>query len=108
MAKGKFGADKYKPHQLGPEPASLDATPPVAAEASEPAVDKASKGVPAPRVVTDDTAALRDIKVQFSSRISYSADQQLKALAKQGHTQTDLLAEALNLLFKKHGLDEHA
>jgi hypothetical protein len=63
--------------------------------------------VAAPRASSEHDK-LRDIKVQFSSRISYGADQQLKALAKQGHTQTELLAEALNLLFRKHDVDEVA
>ena len=52
--------------------------------------------------------AVPDIKVPYSSRITYAADLQLKALGKEGHTQVDLLAEALNLLFKQHGLDEVA
>ena len=49
-----------------------------------------------------------NIKVQYTCRITYAADLQLKALAKEGHTQVDLLAEALNLLFTKHGVDEVA
>lgn len=52
--------------------------------------------------------AVPDIKVPYSSRITYAADLQLKALGKEGHTQVELLAEAMNLLFKKHGLEETA
>jgi hypothetical protein len=51
-----------------------------------------------------DFEALRARKVPFSSRITFAAERQLKALAREGTTQTDLLAEALNLLFKKRGL----
>ncbi len=125
MAKGRFGGDKYKPHHLGPEPASPhlaapepapSAPAPVAiAEDSprttEPARAAAEEQPPrkprqAPSVPAAD--AVPDIKVPYSSRITYAADLQLKALGKEGHTQVDLLAEAMNLLFKKHGLDEVA
>lgn len=117
MAKGKFGGDKYKPHQLGPEPASPhvaapeptfapQAAPPAkapAAAANEPPLRRTQPAHAAP-----SAEAVPDIKVPYSSRISYAADLQLKALAKEGHTQVDLLAEALNLLFEKHGLAEVA
>jgi hypothetical protein len=53
-------------------------------------------------------AALKSVKVPYSSRITFGADQQLKGMAKEGRSQTDLLAEALNLLFKKYGLDQIA
>lgn len=120
MAKGKFGADKYRPHQLGPEPSapSETAPPPVVAAAPAPVVEpvapppppvaRKAAAAPAPRPPAPAEDAMRDIKVQFSSRVSYAADQQLKGMAKQGHSQTKLLAEALNMLFKKYGLDEVA
>lgn len=95
--KGKFGGDAYKPKQLGPEPAdptSAD-TP---APPSAPTVDANAA----------EMAALRSVKVPFSSRITVAADQQLKAMAREGRSQTELLAEALNLLFKKHGKDQVA
>jgi hypothetical protein len=106
MAKGRFGGDAYKPKQLGPEPAT--AVPP---ETPSP-VPQRVEPQPAPSIAVLDSAisaaALMAIKVPFSSRITYAADQQLKAMAKEGRSQTDLLAEALNLLFKKNGLDDLA
>lgn len=127
MAKGRFGGDKYKPHQLGPEPASPVSSPePTLSEPSAPVlapeVHKAvSRAAPAasaaddqpvrkarPTRTTPAVEAVPEIKVPYSSRISYAADLQLRALAKEGYTQVELLAEALNLLFKKHGLDEVA
>jgi hypothetical protein len=126
MAKGRFGGDKYKPHQLGPEPAAPLASPeltssepsaPVLAPEGQKAASPAAPVAPAAAdqpvrkarpTRTASTEAVPDIKVPYSSRISYAADLQLRALAKEGHTQVDLIAEALNLLFKKHGLDEVA
>lgn len=110
MAKGRFGGDTYKPKQLGPEPASASIVPPVESVAPPPPIEtSAAVAPPAPTPAPDPSvAALRAVKVPFSSRISYAADLQLKALAKEGSSQTDLLAEALNLLFKERGLDEVA
>lgn len=91
-AKGRFGGDAYKPKVMGPEPAMV---PPAKGEAAPQGLDAAT------------LAALRGVKVPFASRINIAAERQLKALAKEGEgrTQTDLLAEALNLLFEKHGRD---
>lgn len=115
MGKSKFGGDKYKPHQLGPEPATPNAsgaapkppapTPTAAASAEAQPSVRTSPKAPASEGAEDK---LRDIKVQFSSRISYAADQQLTELTRRGHSRVALLAEALNLLFKKHGLDDVA
>jgi hypothetical protein len=60
--------------------------------------------------VSTELEALRAIKVPFSSRITAAAERQLKALSREGEgrSQTELLAEALNLLFKKHGRDQVA
>jgi hypothetical protein len=56
-----------------------------------------------------DLEAMRSVKVSYSCRITFAADQQLKALAVQQQlSQVDLIAEALNLLFKKNGLPEVA
>lgn len=98
MSKGKFGGSDYQPKQLGPEPAS-------APSASTPDVTNAPSPPPAPAADAHaaELAALRSVKVPFSSRITVAADQQLKAMAREGRSQTELLAEALNLLFKKHG-----
>ena len=117
MSKGKFGGDAYKPKQLGPEPAA----PPVPLEPQEPSQayrEPQPLRVQMPATVltqaklgsadSAELAALRTVKVPYSSRITVAADRQLKAMAKQGRSQTDLLAEALNLLFKKHGLDQNA
>jgi hypothetical protein len=96
--KGKFGGDAYKPKQLGPEPAN-------------PTSGDAPPSQPTPSTSDANAAtmaALRAVKVPFSSRITVAADQQLKAMAREGRSQTDLLAEALNLLFKKHGRDQVA
>jgi hypothetical protein len=49
---------------------------------------------------------LRTIKVPYSSRITVAAQRQLADLGKRGHSQVDLLAQALNLLFKRYGLDQ--
>lgn len=90
----RFGGAGYQPKHLGAEP-------------SPPAAGTSAK----PKATTMNAAtleALKNVKVPYSSRINVAADQQLKMLAKQGHTQVDLLAEALNLLFKKYGLDELA
>lgn len=101
MSKGKFGGDAYKPKQLGPEPAEPPtATPPVGSPAP---ANSAMTSIDAAMLAT-----LRAVKVPFSSRITMAADQQLKGMARQGRSQTDLLAEALNLLFKKHGLEQNA
>lgn len=115
---GKFGGDKYKPHQLGPEPAEPAPTVEQSAP-TEPSVQPLPAKAPAGPKVAVPTAAIalptqadakvREPRVQFSSRIRHSADLQLKALAaKQGIHQTELLAEALNLLFRRYGLDEVA
>jgi hypothetical protein len=103
MSKGSRFGD-YKPGQLGPEPAA-----PTTASASPPA-GTPSAPPPAPSASTDAAtiAALRAVKVPFSSRITVAADQQLKAMSREGRSVTDLLAEALNLLFKKHGRDQNA
>lgn len=100
--KGKFGGDAYKPHQLGPEPAAppLSSAPPPPA-AAEPEPVRGGK--------PDELATLRSVKVPYSSRITAAADQQLKAMVREGKgSQVSLLAEALNLLFKKHGRDQNA
>jgi hypothetical protein len=56
-----------------------------------------------------------NIQMPFSTRISYQAHQQLEELMEpikvggrrgKKRTKTDLLAEALNLLFKKYGLKQ--
>jgi hypothetical protein len=105
MAKGRFGGDTYKPQQLGPEPAvAAPQTPP---PASEPVKVTAAPSASVPRADAS-AAALKAVKVPYSSRITYGADQQLKTMAKEGRSQTDLLSEALNLLFKEHGLDQIA
>jgi hypothetical protein len=109
MSKGKFGGDAYKPKQLGPEPAApaaaVAATTPLEAPPPAPNVRPvATTG----KLDAATMAALRSVKVPFSSRITVGADQQLKAMAKEGRSVTDLLAEALNLLFKKHGHDQIA
>ena len=98
MAAGKFG--NYKPKQLGAEPAEVPIE-----DARESAATSLKKTASRDGAVL---AELRRLKVPYSSRITVAADQQLKALAKQGHSQVDLLAEALNLLFKKHKIDEVA
>ncbi len=112
MGKSKFGGDKYKPHQLGPDPAAPLATsdavtPPPVQQAAATAVQP-TPPAPAKKGGVERPDALRDVKVQFTSRITYGAAQQLKTMAREGRTTTDLLAEALNLLFKKHGIDETA
>lgn len=123
MSKSKFGGDKYKPHNLGPEPASPQlspAEPPAVAASQAPSQEAPVTAAPPSAVTTPPRKAgdaplqkpakplVPDIKVPYSSRISYAADLQLKALCKEDHTQVDLLAEAMNLLFKKYGLDELA
>jgi hypothetical protein len=85
---GKFGGANYQPKGLGAEPAAVP--PPEGVHAAPHSLDAAS---------------LAGVMVPFSSRISLAASQQLKALARQGHSQTDLLAEALTLLFEKHAKD---
>lgn len=82
---GKFGGASYQPKGLGAEPAAV---PPLEGEGGPRAFDAA------------------DIMVPFSSRISLAAAQRLKILARQGRSQTDLLAEALSLLFEKHAKDK--
>jgi antitoxin-like ribbon-helix-helix protein len=109
--QGKFGGDAYKPKQLGPEPANPSTDEPTQAES--PPVDTSPKSTPSGTNTTDakvaaEIAALRSVKVPFSSRITVAADQQLKAMAREGRSQTELLAEALNLLFKKHGRNQVA
>jgi antitoxin-like ribbon-helix-helix protein len=119
MGKSKFGGDKYKPHHLGPEPASPHVAPaepaaPVlalespSAKAAAPQPSEPEPRAAQPALTPPPASTVPDIKVPYSSRISYAADLQLKALAKEGHTQVDLLAEALNLLFKKYGVAEVA
>jgi hypothetical protein len=110
----KFGGDRYQPKQLGAEPAvaapTVEPEPPAATPApyapSPEGQQARASGRKSKSVMDAATlAALRDVKVPFSSRIALTADRQLKELAKEGHTQVDLLAEALNLLFQKYGLD---
>jgi hypothetical protein len=115
MSKGKFGGAGYQPKQLGPEPATAPITtthaivesPPAEPSPSLPPEPSSPRAESAKR--TSDAAAtaelerLRAVKVPFSSRITVAAEQQLKAMAREGRSQTDLLAEALNLLFKRHG-----
>ena len=131
MVKGKFGGDAYKPRQLGPEPSSpgpeavaapsqltevppVVAAPPSAAVATHPPVNGAGPAEPSRAAVVrsapGELEALRNVKVPFSSRITAAAERQLKALSREGEgrSQTELLAEALNLLFKKHGRDQVA
>jgi hypothetical protein len=126
MGKSRFGGDKYKPHQLGPEPASphvapldteaapsavpaSEAPPPAAVPTPDPGEPPASQARPVQAQRRPATESIPDVKVPYSSRITYAADLQLKALAKRSDRhQTDLLAEALNLLFAKHGLDDVA
>jgi hypothetical protein len=91
MAKTKFG--DFKPKHLGAEPAEVGAT--AAHEAG-------------PNDGDLSVTALYSLKVPYSSRITVSAQRQLARLGRKGHSQVDLLAEALNLLFKKHGLEEIA
>jgi hypothetical protein len=91
MARTKFG--DFKPKHLGAEPADVVANPD-----HEAGPDDGDLSV----------AALYSLKVPFSSRITVSAQRQLARLGRKGHSQVDLLAEALNLLFKKHGLEEVA
>jgi hypothetical protein len=105
MAKGRFGGDAYKPKQLGPEPASA---PPQAALLATDPLPAASLPSASTQLAEASAAALKSVKVPYSSRISFPADQQLKKMAKEGRSQTELLAEALNMLFKKHGLDQVA
>src|SRR3569833_325010 len=97
--KGRFGGSEYKPKGIGPEPVVPSETRPVGS-------NETSEGSSA----RDKSAleALKSVKVPFSSRITIAADQQLKAMAREGHSQTSLLAEALNLLFKRHGKDQVA
>jgi hypothetical protein len=90
MAKTKFG--DFKPKHLGAEPAEV-ATP-----THEAGPDDEDLSV----------SALYSLKVPYSSRITVSAQRQLARLGRKGHSQVELLAEALNLLFKKHGLEEVA
>jgi hypothetical protein len=94
---GKFGGDKYKPHQLGPEPAepapSAEQSAPTEPlvqplPAKAPAAPKVAVPAAAPQPMHVDIKA-REPRVQFSSRIRHSADLQLKALAaSQGVHQT--------------------
>jgi len=108
MSKGKFGGDAYKPKQLGPEPAAPAATVAVTTPSEAPPATPSGRPVAAAKLDAATMAALRSVKVPFSSRITVGADQQLKAMAKEGRSVTDLLAESLNLLFKKHGHDQIA
>lgn len=113
MSKGKFGGAGYQPKQLGPEPATapITGTHLIIETPSPAAPPPGSPSAPPPPASTKqppDAAAaelerLRAVKVPFSSRITVAAEQQLKAMAREGRSQTDLLAEALNLLFKRHG-----
>ena len=100
MSRGKFGGASYQPKQLGPEPA----TAPTATQIIEPPSPPPSppKAEQVDAVAAAELERLRAVKVPFSSRITVAADQQLKAMAREGRSQTDLLAEALNLLFKRH------
>jgi hypothetical protein len=90
MAKSKFG--DFKPKNLGAEPAEAQTR----GHHASPGVESLS------------LAELRSLKVPYSSRITVAAQQQLAQLGRAGHSQVDLLGEALNLLFKKHGLPQVA
>jgi hypothetical protein len=95
--KTRFGGDAYRPKGLGPEPAT----------SVPPAADPAASVPLALDLAT--LAALKGIRVPFASRVTVVAERQLKALATEwDRTQTDLLAEALNLLFEKHGKNKVA
>ncbi len=61
---------------------------------------------PAPK---EEVSPTRGVMVQFTSRCELDAERQFKAIAPElGKTQQALLAEALNLLFKKYGKGEVA
>jgi hypothetical protein len=68
----------------------------------------------APPAPEYDREMIETIRIPFSTRISFQADQQLQVLMDPGRgrtkkrTKTDLLAEALNLLFKKYGMPQVA
>lgn len=65
--------------------------------------------VSAPRPATEPTQSSRAGKVQIQGYFPKETRRQLKTLAAaQDRTVEDLLGEALNLLFKQHGLDETA
>jgi hypothetical protein len=105
MVKPKrFGGAAYQPKNLGAEPAA-----PAVTSTGGAATDSSLPKGDARTTDAATLAALKTIKVPYSSRLSAAADRQLKELGKRGgHSQVDLLAEAVNLLFKKHGLDELA
>lgn len=106
MSKPKrFGGTGYQAKNLGAEPS----TPVMSAGTAATKLDMPMRSANASAMDAATLAALKNIKVPYSSRLSAAADRQLKELGKRGgHSQVDLLAEAMNLLFKKHGLDEHA
>jgi hypothetical protein len=97
MARGKFGGESYKPKQLGAEPSP----PPVRAVVS----DESQSTMPA-------VAALLLEKVPESIRIPVVARERLRQLredrARRGEkcSKDGLYLEALNLLFKKYGLEQ--
>ena len=64
---------------------------------------------PAPRRTSEPPQSSRAGKVQIQGYFPKEARRSLKTLAAaQDRTAEDLLAEALNLLFKRYGLDEVA
>lgn len=132
MTKTKRFGSAYKPTNLGAEPAAPGTDPAIQPAPPQPAPALAEPESPAP-VPSPATVVAMDVTppvpaiplapegrrqpakgepprriVPFSSRISLAADDQLKALNQKGHTNVKLLAEALNLLFKKYGLDQSA
>jgi len=106
MSKPKrFGGAGYQAKNLGAEPSTpAMTTDTVVAKPDVPVHGWNASGMDAATLAT-----LKNIKVPYSSRLSAAADRQLKELGKrEGHSQVDLLAEAMNLLFSKYGLDDHA
>ena len=105
MSKPKrFGGASYQPKNLGAEPSA-----PAPATGATPRKPEVPSGANASSMDAATLAALKNIKVPYSSRLSAAADRQLRELGKrEGRSQVDLLAEAVNLLSKKYGLDELA
>jgi len=112
MAKGRFGGDAYKPSQLGPEPA--------AAPAAETSVRVAPSGgiqiaapttmqpmpLPAPASPGDGSGRMKMLSnkvIPLHTRLSPAASQKLTELvARSRRSATDLVDEALWLLFAKY------
>jgi hypothetical protein len=112
MRPGPDPAGLSAPAERGPLAAAPATGPEFSATTASPGQAAGTAGTP---ISEYEREVMGSIPVPFSTRISFQANQQLasmmepgKAGARRGkkRTKTDLLAEALNLLFKKYGLPQ--